>query len=171
MSEYRNKTTGEVKSQGQWRNTFKNTSLPRTWKAATLEALDLEPVFEAPRPDAGKYQTVVRNGVEKDSKGNWVTAWQVRDMFSDYTDEDGNVVTKAEQEVAYQADLDAKAAESVRKKRDGLLAETDWRVIKAYETSANIPAEWEIYRQALRDITTLESFPYLEEADWPIKPE
>ena len=43
MSEYRNRTTGEVKTQGQWRNEFANMSLPRVWKAATLDALDLDP--------------------------------------------------------------------------------------------------------------------------------
>lgn len=166
MSEYRNKTTGEVKSQGAWRNHFKNTSLPRTWKAATLEALNLEPVFEAPKPTAGDYQTVVRNGVEQDSKGNWVTAWAVRDMFADTTAEDGTVTTKAEHEAAYQATLDAKVAESNRTKRDALLAETDYLALSD-NTLTTTMAD---YRQALRDITSHANWPNLEEADWPVKP-
>jgi hypothetical protein len=105
MGEYRHIDTGEIKTQGQWRSHYKNTSLPRTWTAATLDGLKLEPVFETPKPDAGQYQNAVRNGVEKDANGNWVWAWAIRDMFSDYTDEDGVTHTKAEQEAAYQAGL------------------------------------------------------------------
>lgn len=170
MGEYRHTETGEIKSQGQWRNHYKNTSLPRTWTAATLEGLKLEPVFETPKPTAGQYQNAVRNGVEKDAKGNWVWAWEVRDMFSDYTDEEGVTHTKAEQEAAYQAGLDADAAKAVRTQRDKLLAETDWVVIMHTEKGTNIPAAMEIYRQALRDITSHANFPHLDEADWPVKP-
>ena len=170
MGEYRHIDTGEIKSQGQWRNHYRNTSLPRTWTAATLAGLKLEPVFETPKPEAGQYQNAVRNGVEQDAKGNWVWAWEVRDMFSDYTDEDGVLHTKAEQEAAYQAGLDAVAAKAVRDQRDGLLADTDWVVIMHTEKGTNIPAAMELYRQALRDITSHVNFPHLEEADWPVKP-
>ena len=170
MGDYIHTETQQVMSQGQWRNHYKNTSLPRTWTAATLAGLKLEPVFETPKPTAGQYQNAVRNGVEKDAKGNWVWAWAVRDMFSDYTDEDGVTHTKAEQEAAYQARLDAAAAKSVRSKRDSLLAETDWVVIMHTEKGTNIPAEMELYRQALRDISNHVNFPHLEEADWPVKP-
>lgn len=165
MGEYRHTETGEVKSQGEWRRHYSNVSLPRVWTAATLQGLKLEAVLEAPKPTAGAYQTVARNGVEKDAKGNWVTAWAVRDIFAD--DEDG---TKAEKEAAYQAGLDATAAKSVRDKRDGLLAETDWMVIKAQETGNPMDQSWVSYRQALRDITNHVNFPYLDEEDWPVKP-
>ena len=170
MGDYRHTESGLVQTQGQWRSHYKNTFLPRTWTAATLAGLKLEPVFETPKPTAGQYQNAVRNGVEKDANGNWVWAWAVRDMFSDYTDEDGVTHTKAEQEAAYQARLDAAAAKSVRSKRDSLLAETDWVVIMHTEKGTNIPAEMELYRQALRDISNHVNFPHLEEADWPVKP-
>lgn len=170
MGEYRHTETGEIKSQGQWRNHYKNTSLPRTWTAATLQGLKLEPVFETPKPEAGQYQSAVRNGVEQDANGNWVWAWEVRDMFSDYTDDDGVLHTKAEQEAAYQAQLDAVAAKAVRDQRGKLLAETDWVVVFHTEKGTNIPFEWEAYRQALRDITSNVSFPHLAEDDWPVKP-
>ena len=170
MAEYRHIDTGEIKSQGQWRSHYKNTSLPRTWTAATLAGLKLEPVFETPKPTAGQYQNAVRNGVEKDANGNWVWAWAIRDMFSDYTDEDGVTHTKAEQEAAYQARLDETAAKSVRDQRGKLLAETDWVVVFHTEKGTNIPMEWEAYRQALRDITSNVSFPHLAEDDWPVKP-
>ena len=166
MSEYRHIETGETKTQGQWRSHYKNVSLPRTWTAATLDGLKLEPVFETPKPDAGQYQNAVRNGVEKDAKGNWVWGWTIRDMFSDYTDEDGVAHTKADQESAYQAGLDEKAADGVRTKRDKLIADTDWMAL----SDNTLTAEWSAYRQALRDITNHVSFPYLTDEDWPVAP-
>ena len=166
MGDYRHIETGEVKTQGAWRSHYKNVSLPRTWTAATLDGLKLEAVFETPKPDAGQYQNAARNGVEKDANGNWVWAWAIRDMFSDYTDEDGVTHTKAAQEAAYQAGLDGKAAEDVRAKRNTLLAETDYLALTDNTLSGTTIA----YRKALRDITNHINFPYLNEEDWPTKP-
>jgi hypothetical protein len=82
MGDYRHIDTGENQVSGAVGvHTTRNTSLPRTWTAATLDGLKLEPVFETPKPTAGQYQNAVRNGVEKDANGNWVWAWAVRDMF------------------------------------------------------------------------------------------
>ena len=57
----------------------------------------------------------------------------------------------------------------IREERNNLLQETDWIVIKSYERGENIPAQWELYRQALRDITAQADFPY--SVEWPSKPE
>ena len=168
MGDYRHRTTGEVKSQGEWRRHHANTSFPRVWTQATLDSLMLDAVFPTPQPDAGQYQTAARDGVEQDVKGNWVERWTIRDMFADYTDDEGVTHAKAEQEQAYQAGLDATAATSVRAQRDNLLAETDWIVIMHTERGTNIPAEWELYRQALRDITGQAGFPH--QVEWPVKP-
>ena len=170
MSEYRNRTTGEVKTQGQWRSANPNTSLPRVWKAATLDALDLDPVLKSPAATVGQYQVSARDGVEQDANGNWVERYVARDMFADTTetDDDGNVVTttKAQHEAAYQAGLDAKAGEAVRTKRNTLLAETDYFAL----TDVTMDAAMTSYRQALRDITDHANFPNLDDADWPTKP-
>lgn len=170
MGEYRHKETGAIKSQGQWRQHYKNTSLPRVWTQVTLDSLKLETVFETPRPKPEAYQTVVRNGAEKDGNGNWVQAWSIIDMFEDTAAEDGTVTTKAEHEAAYQAKIDATAAEGVRTQRDNLLAASDWIVTKAKETGTTMPAAWKTYRQALRDITAHDNFPHLNDEDWPAKP-
>ena len=166
MSEYRNRTTGEVKTQGQWRSANPNTSLPRVWKAATLDALNLDPVLRSPAATVGQYQTSARDGVEQDANGNWVEKYVARDMFADTTDEDGVTTTKAEHEAAYQATLDANTATANRTKRDGLLTETDWMAL----SDVTMSAEMTTYRQALRDITSHANWPNLSEADWPIKP-
>ena len=166
MSEYRNRTTGEVKTQGQWRAANPNMSLPRTWKQATLDALDLDAVLRSPAATTTQYQNSVRDGVVQDANGNWVENYVARDMFSDTTDEDGVTTTKAEHEAAYQAGLDAKVAESNRKKRDGLLADTDYFAL----TDVTMDASMTTYRQALRDITTHADWPNLADSDWPTKP-
>ncbi|MDB4209723.1 phage tail assembly chaperone [Polaribacter sp.] len=163
--EYRIQSTGEVKTQGEVRRMHSNTSLPRVWDANVCTALGIDPVLAAPKPEVTGYTQAIRNGATQDANGNWVQAWSVVDMFADTT-EDGVTTTKAEHEAAYQADLDAKAAESVRTQRDKLLADTDWHGLSDVTMSAEMTA----YRQALRDITTHESFPNLEESDWPVAP-
>jgi len=60
------------------------------------------------------------------------------------------------------------AAIHVRSRRDVLLRASDWVVIKAYELGESAPTEWATYRQALRDITAQEGFPY--QVTWPTKP-
>jgi len=165
MSEYRNRTTGVVKTQGQWRNEFANMSLPRVWKAATLDALDLDPVLKSPAATVGDYQVSVRDGVEQNANGDWVERYVARDMFQDTT-EDGVTTTKAEHEAAYQATLDAATAERNRKTRDDKLAETDFYAL----TDVTLTAEMTTYRQALRDITTHANWPNLNDDDWPTKP-
>ena len=165
--EYRIQSTGEVKTQGEVRRMHSNTSLPRVWDANVCSALGIDPVLEAPKPEVTGYTQAVRNGATQDANGNWVQAWSVVDMFQDYTDDEGVTHTKADQEAAYQANLDAKAAASVRSTRDAKIAETDWMAL----TDVTMSTEMAAYRQALRDITTHANFPYLQDSDWPTKPE
>jgi len=99
MSEYRNRTTGEVKTQGQWRAANPNMSLPKVWNSNVLDALNIDAVLRSPAATTTAYQTSVRDGVEQDSNGNWVEKYVARDMFADTT-EDGVTTTKAEHEAA-----------------------------------------------------------------------
>jgi len=61
------------------------------------------------------------------------------------------------------------AMEELRTKRNALLEETDYIVIKAKETGTTIPTAWKTYRQALRDIT--EGLTTVEEVEAVIFPE
>ena len=162
MGEYRNRTTGVVMTQGQIRAANPNMSLPRVWKAATLDALNLDPVLASPAATVGAYQVSVRDGVVQDANGNWVENYVARDMFSD----DPELGTKAEQEAAYQAGLDARVAEANRTKRNDLLAATDFYAL----TDVTMSAAMTSYRQALRDITNHANWPNLADEDWPTKP-
>jgi len=64
--------------------------------------------------------------------------------------------------------LDQKWAD-IRERRNRLLTESDWVVVKAKETHANasIPSDWVDYRTELRDITK-QSDP--DDITWPTKP-
>ena len=161
MAEYRNRTTGEVKSQGAIRRDHPNMSIPRSWNDGVCDALNVDPVLPGARPTPGQYQNVVRDGVEQNDSGDWVEKWVVADMFSDDADS-----TKAEKEAAYQATLDENTATQNRTARNEKLAETDfWGM-----SDMTMSAEMTTYRQALRDITTHSNWPNLEEGDWPTKP-
>ena len=59
----------------------------------------------------------------------------------------------------------------IRAKRNRLLAETDWVVIKARENGGQVPAAWKTYRVALRDIPSEQSdATKYSEITWPTKP-
>lgn len=57
---------------------------------------------------------------------------------------------------------------ALRAKRDRLLAETDWVVVKSQEAGEAVPAAWTTYRQALRDLPSNTSD--LANPVWPTKP-
>ncbi len=62
-----------------------------------------------------------------------------------------------------------KLATEIREKRDKLLTETDWTQVTDTVLSVEKQEEYKNYRQALRDITEQEEFPYKE--IFPEKPE
>jgi hypothetical protein len=135
----------EIYSIGRLRRDNPQTSFPKHPTDALLASYDVYPYARPDRPDYDPLTTnIVDGGFEQDTGGNWVLPWVVENKP--------------------QAD----AEHNIRSRRDGLLQDTDWIVIKSYERGENIPAEWEVYRQALRDITDQAGFPY--EVNWPAKP-
>lgn len=164
MGEYRNRTTGEIKTQGALRRDNPNMSMPRVWGDSVCDALNVDPVLAAPKPTEGigQYQFVARNGVVQDANNNWVQAWEIRDMFAD----DDELGTKAEQEAEYQTQLDNSAAQSNRITRNQFLTETDWWAL----SDVTMSTEMQTYRQALRDLPSHSNWPHLEDSDWPTKP-
>ena len=174
MSEYRIRSTGEVKTQGQIRSDHPNTSLPKVWTEATCDSLGIDPVLPSPQPTpSADYKVVVRDGVEQDANSNWVYAWTEQDMFTEYTEEvtdendvtTTNVVTVQAQKDAYDAANTAALAATERAKRDELLKATDHYGL----SDVTMSDEMTTYRQALRDVPQQETFP--QEITWPEKPE
>ena len=168
MDEFRDRTSGEIKTKNQLKQDNPNMSLPKVWNNFTFDALNVDPVLATPKPTEGigQYQFVARNGVVQDANDNWVEAWEIRDMFADTTNEDGVTTTKAEHEAAYQTRLDADTASSNRLIRDAKLAETDFYAL----SDVTMSSEMQSYRQSLRDITTHDNWPNLADNNWPTKP-
>ena len=57
-------------------------------------------------------------------------------------------------------------ASQIRQERNTLLSDCDWTQVS--DAPVNQTA-WQTYRQALRDVTSQEGFPY--DVTWPTKPE
>jgi hypothetical protein len=137
---------------GDLRRDNLNTSFPKVLPEALMADFGMFPVrYE----DAPEYDPMTHRLQHSDipvlKDGKWVLTKTA-------------VALTAEQ----IADRDATKAREVRNNRSKLLADTDWIVIKAYERNENITAEWELYRQALRDITEQQGFPH--SVVWPTKP-
>jgi len=149
--------TGAVMYEGEFRALFPNTSMPQQLSEELLNSFGADVVLEGPQASGGdQYQYSQRDGVEQ-IDGKWYTKYILGPVFTD-----------AEQEAAYKATKDAEQAKSVRQQRDDKLKESDWRVIKALESSTPQDFAWATYRQALRDITAQPGFPWT--IDWPVNP-
>jgi len=154
---------GQVMYESEFRTHIKANGGP-SWDTTTtevLESLGASVIFEGPQATGGdRYQYSQAAGVEQ-INGQWFTKYVLGPVFTD-TEES----SAAEQEAAYKATKDAAQATSVRDERTKKLAETDWTQV------ADAPvdkAAWATYRQALRDVTTQETFPW--DIVWPTKPE
>jgi hypothetical protein len=144
---YRVRSTGEVKSQGEVRSLYPNTSFPSQWTPTLVEELGLDPVFETPAPAVTRYQTAYKDGVEQVAN-KWVWKWSISEMDDEA-----------------KAAKDAAQATAVRADRDRRLADSDWTQV------ADAPvdkAAWATYRQELRDVPAQAGFPY--DITWPVKP-
>jgi hypothetical protein len=166
MSQYRIRSTGEVKTQGEIRRMHPNVSLPKVWNESVEEALEIDVVLATPEPEpSADYKIVVQGDAEQDADGNWVRAWVEQDMFQEYTDDEGVTHSVADQKAAYDAQKNESLAASERTKRDNLLSATDHYGLADMTMSTEMTA----YRQALRDVPQQAGFP--STITWPTKPE
>ena len=166
MSEYRVRASGELKSETDLRLENRNVSFPKVWNTNVFEALGIDPVLAAPAPTpSGEFKIVSRNGAVQDSNGNWVQAWVEREMFTEYTDEEGNVQTVSAQQTAYTTRRNNEKAVVERATRDNLLKETDHFAL----SDVTMTDAMRTYRQALRDVPQQSEFP--NTITWPTKPE
>jgi len=121
------------------------TSFPKDKEITNdiLSIYDVYPVKPTPVPDMdNKTHSKIQDAQLLD--GEWIQVWQLVELPLD------------------------QSAENIRAYREQLLQESDWVVAKSYESGESIPIEWTSYRQALRDITTQDGFPY--SIIWPTKP-
>jgi len=157
--------SGAVMYESEFRALHPNTSMPQQLSEELLNEFGADVVFEGPQATGGTvYQYSQASGVEQ-LDGKWYTKYILGPVFTDTTDETGNVTPAADNEAAYKAQKDAEQAKSVRALRDEKLTECDWTQV------ADAPvdkAAWATYRQALRNVPTQTGFPWT--ITWPDAP-
>ena len=131
-------------SLGQLRRDNPNTSFPKLIPDGLLASYDVYPYTRPAVPEYDSLTHEITDGSFEQVSGEWSLPYVVQQ----------------------QENIDAE--KNIRSRRDSFLLQSDWIVVKSYERGQNIPADWELYRQALRDITEQTGFPY--EVTWPIKP-
>lgn len=100
---YRKRTDGSLMTKSQLIAENSHTSLPKTWTAATLDFLGVDPVLASPKPTLGEFEVAVAAAPVL-VEGSWMEAWTVQPMFVDNEES-----TAAEQEAAYTANKLAEA--------------------------------------------------------------
>lgn len=165
--EIRIRATGQVMFESEFRALFPNTGFPPQLTEEIINDFGGDVVFEGPQATGGTvYQFSMRQGVEQ-IDGKWYTKHVLGPIFTDRPATDTEPAqTAAEQETAYKALKDAEQAKSVREQRNQKLKDSDWTQV------ADAPvdkAAWAAHRQALRDVTAQEGFPW--NVQWPAQPE
>jgi len=129
---------------GQLRRDNPQTSFPKLIPDDLLASYDVYPYTRPAVPDYESLSHRLTDGAFEQVNGAWSLPYVVEQLPQD------------------------QAERNIRSRRDSLLQQTDWVVIMHTEKGTNIPLQWEVYRQALRDITAQAGFPY--SVEWPTKP-
>ena len=161
------RSTGAVMFENEFRALHPSTSFTQQINAETLDAFGADVVFEGPQATGGTvYQYSQASGVEL-VNGKWFTKHILGPIFIDReATETEPAQTAAQQEAAYKTAKDADQAKSVRTSRNDKLKECDWTQISDATVDQTV---WATYRQALRNISSQEGFPWT--ITWPEQPE
>ena len=166
--EIRNRSTGALTTISQFKAEHPTTSFPKQITTAILDSYGYDAVLNgAAATVTAPYGVSTRDGVEE-INGQWFTRFVAGPIFTDTTDDEGNVTTAADNEAAYRAKVDADAGALVRAERNKKLAACDWTVLTDSPLTTAKKTEWKAYRTALRDITAADGFPHT--MTWPEEP-
>jgi len=80
------------------------------------------------------------------------------------------IAAKQAKDAAWVAGADSRAAEENRLIRNKLLANSDWTQMNDSPLTNEDKTAWATYRQELRDLSDLDAWPNLDDADWPVAP-
>ena len=141
------RTTGAVVTEHEFRAMHSSTSMPQQLSEELINDFGADVVFEGPQAQPTRYQVGFADGVVQ-IDGKWYTKHSVAEM-------DADAITAKDEE----------QAKSVRQQRNEQLKASDWTQV------ADAPvdqAAWATYRQALRDVTGQEGFPW--NVTWPEQP-
>ena len=154
------KETSQVISEQEFRNLYFNTSFPPVLFEDILNDFNAVAILEGPQATpTSPYEYSFRDGIQE-INGKWFSKYSLGPVFVDTEDK-----TAAEQELEYKARIDEQQAINVRNQRNQLLKDSDWTQISDATVNKEV---WLTYRQALRDITLQEGFPF--NLTWPTQP-
>jgi hypothetical protein len=125
----------------------KHVSFPNVIDDSITELFNLRPVTLTEPPEVNHAQNLIRSAAPN-NKGQWFETWMIEEASPEQVEERTNAKQK-----------------DVRAQRNNLLIESDWTQID--DVPVNKQA-WAVYRQALRDLTEQEGFPW--DLTWPEKP-
>ena len=124
-----------------FRNEHLTTSFPKEIPTEVLNSFGIYEVVSSPMPDVDQLLHQFTMSIQL-VDGVWTQVWE-------YEQEDIGIASKA-----------------MRRKRNDLLAQSDWTQGKDIPEATS--TAWATYRQALRDIPTQAGFPY--NVTWPQEP-
>lgn len=166
--ELRNRTTGAVITESQFRFEYQNVSFPQVLSPEIIEDFGYDPVFEGPQATTiPPYQYSQRDGVVE-VDGKWYTHYVAGPIFHDYVDSEGVTHTAAEQYEQYCFAKDEEQGRIIRVERNRKLGECDWTQLTDSPLTAEAKAAWAFYRENLRMVPQQGGFPW--EVQWPPKP-
>ena len=131
----------EIYSIGQLRRDNPNTSFPKRPSDELLADWSVYPYTVQDQPTVDYLTQTLTQTALTQVNGAWTQGWEVSNLPAE------------------------DAGRNIRNQRDNLLQQTDWMAL----SDNTMTPEWASYRQALRDITIQEGFPF--SVDWPAKPE
>lgn len=125
-----------------------NTSFPREPSNQSLAEWGMVSIIETPQPDYSPATHSISRGTPILIDAKWTEVWVVEDASTE------EITQRAEDQ-----------ANALRSDRNQCLSDCDWTQL------ADAPVDkvaWGNYRQALRDLTAQEGFPWT--VTWPTKP-
>jgi hypothetical protein len=131
---------------GNLRKDYPNTSFPKVIEDDSLEAFGVYRVEKREKPEYDHTQNLECKVIFQ--SGKWVQSYKLTNASA-----------------AELAERTSQKADQVRYQRNELLADCDWTQV------ADAPVDkeaWATYRQALRDITEQNGFPF--SVVWPLEP-
>jgi hypothetical protein len=144
------RSTGQVVYEEAFRQYIQQNNGP-SWGQTTAEILNqlnADVVFDSPYPDFTRYQVAIE-GPAVEQNGQWYTSYVIADVNADA-----------------RTAIDNAEATSVRQARNDKLTKCDWT--QTSDCPLTNKTEWATYRQALRDLTKQNGFPW--SITWPDEP-
>ena len=134
----------------------KNVSFPSSMNDAIRSSYGMLPVIiaDAPIYNAATQKIITDTMPTRNEETNtWVLNHSVVDMTSEEI-----------------AEYNTKIATHHRTTRNKLLADSDWTQMNDSPLTNEVKTAWATYRQELRDLSDLDAWPNLDDADWPVAP-